>query len=240
MTNSTKTQDSFESCYSCIFENSQDSQVDSLQETLNNKVFLLPCSYNDIWLVNQLNELKLISQNDDQLNKLNKYDDTCSDNEEPISSEDNSVIQEEILSDYTNYCNFSPNESVSSTRLSDIIKNKLLSVKNSSNHLKNNNNNNNNNTMINNSSFQNQNFFSEEDTILIDELVKDLSIHSTSSSFSYNASSSTSYYTNINTNRNANSNTSSSSNLTSNVQSCTNYFTQDEIDGIKEILSQEC
>ncbi|CUV06018.1 unnamed protein product [Cryptosporidium hominis] len=102
--------------------------------------------------------------------------------------------------------------------------------------------------MINNSSVQNQNFFSEEDTILIDELVKDLSIHSVSSSYSYDASSYKSYNTNINTNNNANSNTcgntnnntSSSSNLTSNVQNCTNYFTQDEIDGIKEILSQEC
>ncbi|KAK9172411.1 hypothetical protein CmeUKMEL1_09780 [Cryptosporidium meleagridis] len=230
MTNSTKTQDSFESCYSCVFENSQDSQVDSLQETLNNKVFLLPCSYNDIWLVNQISELKLISQNDDQLNKFNNYDDTCSDNEEPISSEDNSVIQEEILSDYTNYCNFSPNESVSSTRLSDIVKNKLLSGKTSSSRL-------NNNNITDNSFFQNQDFFSEEDTILIDELVKDLSINSvSSSSHSNNSSSCTSY----NANSNTNSDASSGSNHTSNVQNSTNYFTQDEIDGIKEILSQEC
>ncbi|KAH8583970.1 uncharacterized protein ELE39_002728 [Cryptosporidium sp. chipmunk genotype I] len=223
MGNYTKTQDSFESCYSCIFENSQDSQVDSFQETLNSKVFLLPCSYNDIWLVNQLNELKLISQSDDELIKLDKYDQICSDGDEKlISNEDSSVTQEETFSDYTSYCNFISNESLSSTKLSDIVKNKLLSNKNatcSNNHNINNNINYNSNKI----SFQNQNLFSEEDTILIDELVKELSIHSTSS------------YSN-----NTNSNTSSNSNLTENVKNCTNYFTQDEIDGIKEILSQEC
>ncbi|OII71244.1 uncharacterized protein cubi_01719 [Cryptosporidium ubiquitum] len=239
MANSTKTQDSFESCYSCIFENSQDSQVDSLQETLNSKVFLLPSSYNDIWLVNQLNQLKLISQNDDKLNELNNYVDTFSDNEEQFSSENNSVIQEEAFSDNINNYNFFEKELVSNTKLSDIVKNKLLSNKvttTTTTDYSNNHNNNHFHLNPKNFSFENQNFFSEEDNILIDELVKDSlvyldPIYSTNNEFEN---------LNVGITSNNNSNNSSNSNMGESIPNCTNCFTQDEIDGIKEILSQDC
>lgn len=203
-------------------------------------------------MVDQLNRLKLISQNDDKLNELSNYDDTCSDNEEQFSSENNSIIQEEISLDHTNNYSIFEKEFISSTKLSDIVKNKLLyskTVNNITNDYNNNTNisttninniNNNNNGQPSNFSFQNNNFLSEEDTILIDELVKDSLVHST---FIYSSNGEFSHFNNtiIADNISINNiNNSSNNNMAESVPNSADCLTQDEIDGIKEILSQDC
>ncbi|KAJ1605783.1 hypothetical protein OJ253_2996 [Cryptosporidium canis] len=225
MTSSTKTQDSFESCNSAIFDNSQDSFVDTIHETLNNKVFLLPSSYNDIWLVNQLDQLKLISQNG-----TGKYTD------DQNSGGCNSMIQDEISSVCPNdNPEILENEFSSSTKLSDVI-NKLLSSKNSVNTTFK-------KTDPDEFSVFDNDLLSEEDTIIIDELIKDhyfnplnLELSENNQSSIYTDNNGTSICDNIIGCERGNIGTRNTTNyISDNAYS----LTPDEIDGIKEILSQE-
>ncbi|KAF7456488.1 hypothetical protein HWI79_2978 [Cryptosporidium felis] len=183
--NSSKSQDSFESCYSSLFDNSQDTEVNSLQETLNSKVFLIPSSFNDIWLLEQINQLKLLTQRDEI---GQEFDDSSSNdsslNEQATPDESPSSRSEDERSENSSE---SLKSMDSSKKLSDIVNNKLFS------------------------NWQ-QNVISDEDNILISELENEVTFGKVSDT---------------------------SSQTSSRVLEGLANLTQDEIDGIKEILISE-
>ncbi|KAH8739063.1 hypothetical protein FG386_000930 [Cryptosporidium ryanae] len=118
---STKTDDSFQTCCSSIFESSQESESDSLHDALNSRVFLVPSSINDMWLLEQINKFKL----------LNSKDNTVSGDEFKLESNSNSDSNNTLKSDCDEYNNqyFPENEhdycTTEPLKLSDLVKNKL-------------------------------------------------------------------------------------------------------------------
>lgn len=203
---------------------------------------MLPSSYNDIWLINQLNQLKLSS-----------YSDACDESEDELSTRggnsaimmgtssgcivdayaDTRVGGEEDLAGGLGF--------PSSTKLSDIVKSRLLQSSSSEKNF----------ASIHGGGQERLSppygFLSEEDTLLIDELVRDVSILSVPVT-DLSASSRLEEVGFGNSGigvcdgeiRNGSSNSSSSVATMDGVSNSTGSFTQEEIDGIKEILSQEC
>ncbi|KAK6589059.1 hypothetical protein RS030_243628 [Cryptosporidium xiaoi] len=112
---STGTDDSFQTCCSSIFENSHESENGSLHDALNSRVFLIPSSINDMWLLEQVNKFKLMNSKVESNLK------------EGYVTENDDILKD----DGYDYSRFAVDEYDSnltkSFKLSDVVKSKLSS-----------------------------------------------------------------------------------------------------------------
>ncbi|OII77419.1 hypothetical protein cand_009100 [Cryptosporidium andersoni] len=105
--------ESYNSCHSILCESSQESNIDTLQDTLNEKIFLIDMYSTNIWFSSQNNETKILNIRERSMDSSGTLAGW-----EPISS----VLNSE---DKINKILEISDSTIPSIKLADIIKQKL-------------------------------------------------------------------------------------------------------------------